>query len=339
MLQINVDNSSNIPIYLQIVNHITRAINEGSLPPGYKLPTVRQLAVVSGISQGTIKHAYDTLEQTGFIKKTRGSGTFINAPKKTRGQGSKALAMDVIDSFLDRMQELSFSLKDTRIYLDLKLREREQQGPSISVAAVDCCPEALSAMSEQIRGLAAHTDLRQYLLEDIIKSPGPFDPAADLVVTTPTHFKALSGKMAPGYELTRLVMTVAVSTAVDLAAIPADSRIGIACASQRFAQIILNACDKFCKLNHPMLTAFFNEDNSLAEMIKKCDRLILPPNYSFYTSPEEDLILKACQESHRPVNYIYNVEKGSLLYLEEQINRIYQASEEPRRRALNLTRG
>jgi DNA-binding transcriptional regulator YhcF (GntR family) len=335
MLQINIDNSTDTPIYLQIVNHISGAINQGSLPPGYKLPTVRQLAAASGISQGTIKHAYDTLEQTGFITKARGSGTFINAPKKTRVQGSKALAMDVIDSFLDRMQELSFSLKDTRIYLDLKLREREQLGPSISVTAVDCCPEALSAMSEQIRGLA-HTDLRQYLLEDIIKSPGPFDPAADLVVTTPTHFKDLSGKMAPGYELTRLVMTVAVSTAVDLAAIPADSRVGIACASRRFAQLILNACDKFCKLNHPILVAFFNEDN-LAEMIKKCDRLILPPNYSFYTSPAEDLILKACQESHRPVNYIYNVEKGSLLYLEEQINRIYQANEKPRHRALALS--
>jgi hypothetical protein len=245
--------------------------------------------------------------------------------------------MDVIDSFLDRMQELSISPRDTRIYLDLKLREREQQGPSISVAAVDCCPEALSAMSEQIRALA-HTDLHQYLLEDIIKSPGPFDPAVDLVVTTPTHFNDLSGKMTPGYELTRLVMTVAVSTAVDLAAIPADSRVGIACASRRFAQLILSACDKFCKLNHPILTAFFNEDNSLAGMIKKCDRLILPPNYFLYTSPAEDLILKDCQESHRPINYIYNVEKGSLLYLEEQINRIYQAHEEPRRRSLTLTR-
>jgi DNA-binding transcriptional regulator YhcF (GntR family) len=338
MLQIKVDNSADTPIYLQIVDHITRAIDRGNLPPGYKLPTVRQFAVASGISQGTIKHAYDTLEQTGVIKKTRGSGTFINAPKKTGGQGSKALAMDVIDSFLDRMQELSFSPRDTRIYLDLKLREREQQGPSLSVVAVDCCPEALSAMSEQIRGLA-HTDLRQYLLEDILKSPGPFDPAADLVVTTTTHFKDLSDKMAPGYELTRLVMTVAVSTALDLAAIPADSRVGIACASRRFAQLILNACNKFCKLNYPILTAFFNDENSLAGMIRKCDRLILPPNYSFYTSPEEDLLLKVCQESHRPINYIYNVEKGSLLYLEEQINRIYQANEEPRRRAMTLARG
>jgi DNA-binding transcriptional regulator YhcF (GntR family) len=338
MLQINIDYSAGTPLYLQIVDHIIGAINRGNLPPGYKLPTVRQFAVESGISQGTIKHAYDTLEQMGYIKKTRGSGTFINVPKQPRTQGSKALVMDVIDSFLDRMQELSVSPRDTRIYLDLKLREREQQGPSIHVAAVDCCPEALNAMSEQIQGLA-HTDLHQYLLEDIIKSPGPFDPAADLVVTTPTHFKDLSGKMAPGYELTRLVMTVAVSTALDLAAISADSRVGIACASRRFAQIILNACDKFCKLNHPILTAFFNEDNSLEEMIKQCDRLILPPNYFIYTSPAEDMLLKACQESHRPINYIYNVEKGSLLYLEEQINRIYQVQEEPRRRALSLTRG
>ncbi|WP_010258523.1 GntR family transcriptional regulator [Treponema primitia] len=326
MIQIHVDNSSETPIYVQIADQISGAINRGSLPPGYQLPTVRQFAIDSGISQGTIKHAYDALEQTKLIKKARGSGTFVNIPKQTRGEGAKAQAMDAIDALLNRMDELAFSHQDTRIFLDLKLREREQTVRFVSVAAVDCCPEALNAMSEQIRGLP-HTDISRFLLEDLIKSPVPFDPAADLVVTTPTHYADLAGKMAPGCDPVRLVMTVAVNTAVDLAAIAPDARVGIACASRRFAQLILNACDKFCKLKHPILKTYFNEGDSLARMVKKCDRLILPSNYSLFTSPEEDLILKSCQESHRPINYLYNIERGSLLYLEEQINRIYQANQ------------
>jgi hypothetical protein len=134
--------------------------------------------------------------------------------------------------------------------------------------------------------------------------------------------------MAPGYEPIRLVMTVAIGTAVDLAAIPADSRVGIACATPRFAQLILDACGKFCKLNHPILTAYFNDGESLAKLVKKCDRLILPPHHSLFSSPEEDQILKSSEESHRPIRYLYHIERGSLLYLEEQINRIYRAHQE-----------
>jgi DNA-binding transcriptional regulator YhcF (GntR family) len=327
MIQLQVDTSADTPLYLQIVDQITRAVSQGSLPPGYQLPTVRQFAATSGISQGTIKHAYDALEQTGFIKKTRGSGTFINTAKQTRGEGAKAQAMDAIDAFLDRMQGLSFSPQDIRIFLDLKLREREEHDRFVNVAAVDCCPEALSAMSEQIKGLP-HTELTQFLLEDLIKSSEPFDPLADLVVTTPTHFGDLSRKMAPGYHPIRLVMAITTGSAVDMAAIPPDTRVGVACVSRRFAQIILNTCTEFCKLKHPILTAYFNEGESLAKLIKKCDRLILPPNYSLFTSPAEDLLLKSCQESHKPIHYLYHIQRGSLLYLEEQINRIYQANQD-----------
>ncbi|MDR3343459.1 MAG: hypothetical protein LBT14_11870 [Treponema sp.] len=41
------------------------------------------------------------------------------------------------------MQELSFSLKDTRIFLDLKIREREHPVIQVQVAAVACSEESL----------------------------------------------------------------------------------------------------------------------------------------------------------------------------------------------------
>jgi hypothetical protein len=42
----------------------------------------------------------------------------------------------------------------------------------------------------------------------------------------------------------------------------------------------------------------------------------------------EALILKSVRESHRPIHYRYQVERGSLFYLEEQINRIYKSIRE-----------
>jgi hypothetical protein len=61
-----------------------------------------------------------------------------------------------------KMQELSFSLNDIRIFLDLKLWEREEQVQHVMVAAVDCNPEALSVMCGQIAELP-HTEVSTYL--------------------------------------------------------------------------------------------------------------------------------------------------------------------------------
>jgi DNA-binding transcriptional regulator YhcF (GntR family) len=84
-MRFNIESKSAIPIYQQIINQITQDVRQGSLPPGHKLPTVRQLASENGIAHGTIKHAYDLLEQAKLITKTRGSGTFIAGLKEGPG--------------------------------------------------------------------------------------------------------------------------------------------------------------------------------------------------------------------------------------------------------------
>ncbi|GHV51177.1 hypothetical protein AGMMS49579_06000 [Spirochaetia bacterium] len=323
-IQIKVHNGNSSPIYRQIADQITQGITMGNLGPASQLPTVRELAAETGISQGTIKHAYDMLEREGLIKKTRGSGTFVNAPKAAGSESAKAQAMRAIDTLLDRMQELSFSPRETRIFMELKLREREEQIRSVTVAAVDCSPEALSVMSGQILGLP-HTEVYKFLLDDVLNTPKRFDPATDLVVTTATHFEDLAGKMLNGHQPTRLVMAIATTTAVELAAIPPDIRLGIICASRRFARIMLRACEEYCKLKHPVATAYFGDGEEVSRLVKECNRLLLPPNHALFASPAEESLIKSGEQGHKPIQYRYQVERGSLLYLEEQINKIYQA--------------
>jgi GntR family transcriptional regulator len=326
MIQISAAAAEKTPIYQQIVDQISRDIALGALIPGYQLPTVRELAVTTGISQGTIKHAYDMLEQGGLIKKTRGSGTFVNLSKgPAGGEGTKAQALQAIDSFLDRMRELSFSPRDIRIFLDLKLREREEDTRHVTVSVVDCSPEALSVMYEQVLDLP-HTEVYKFLLDDVLEAPRQFDPATDLVVTTPTHYEDLTHKMPPGRQPIRLVMAIATDTALELARIPPETTLGIVCASRRFAQVMLRACDEYCRLDHPLSVAYLGEEDAVAELVKQCNRLLLPPNYLLFASPTEAAVLDACKGSHKPIHYRYEVERGSLLYLEEQINRIYRTN-------------
>ncbi len=66
------------PIYSQIYTQISSQIINGSLPPGTKLPGIRQIANELRISVIPVKMAWEELDKNGFIKTITGSGTFVN---------------------------------------------------------------------------------------------------------------------------------------------------------------------------------------------------------------------------------------------------------------------
>ena len=74
-----ISNSSNDPIYLQIVNQIKAMIMSGELSPGEALPSMRNLAMQMRVSLITTKRAYEELERDGFIETYTGKGSFVKA--------------------------------------------------------------------------------------------------------------------------------------------------------------------------------------------------------------------------------------------------------------------
>lgn len=76
-MKLNLDKSSDIPIYLQIVEHILEMIRSGELVNGEKLPTERELKNEYQISVGTVKSAYKMLAQMNKVVSVQGSGTYV----------------------------------------------------------------------------------------------------------------------------------------------------------------------------------------------------------------------------------------------------------------------
>jgi GntR family transcriptional regulator len=76
---LNVNPRSGVPIYLQLVEQIRRALEVGILRPGDPLPTVRQLASELTIAPNTIVKAYGELEALGLIESRAGAGTTVSA--------------------------------------------------------------------------------------------------------------------------------------------------------------------------------------------------------------------------------------------------------------------
>ncbi|MGN0682986.1 MAG: GntR family transcriptional regulator [Oscillospiraceae bacterium] len=76
-MDILLSNSSDEPIYAQIVSQIKAQIMNGTLATGEALPSMRVLAQQLRISVITTKRAYEDLEREGYIENFAGKGCFV----------------------------------------------------------------------------------------------------------------------------------------------------------------------------------------------------------------------------------------------------------------------
>ena len=120
-----LSNSSGVPYYRQIVNHVIYGVANGVLKPGEKLPTVRQLAVDLQINLNTISKAYSELELRGIINTQQGTGTFVseNSPELYPGEKVKGIEM-VCGRFLDEVAAMGVSTNEALSVLKKVEKER-----------------------------------------------------------------------------------------------------------------------------------------------------------------------------------------------------------------------
>jgi GntR family transcriptional regulator len=94
-----VDPRTGVPLYLQLIEQVKRAVALGSLAPGEQLPTVKSLAVNLTINPNTVARAYRDLERDGVIETSPGRGSFVRADGASTAQSHRAMD-DVANSVL-----------------------------------------------------------------------------------------------------------------------------------------------------------------------------------------------------------------------------------------------
>src|SRR5579872_1381310 len=78
-LYLHVDPLNGLPVYLQIVDQVRRAVAIGILKPGEQLPTVKQLATDLVVNPATISRSLRELEHLEIIQSLPGRGAFVRA--------------------------------------------------------------------------------------------------------------------------------------------------------------------------------------------------------------------------------------------------------------------
>ncbi|WP_304944580.1 GntR family transcriptional regulator [Vallitalea guaymasensis] len=77
MINVEISNTSEKPIYQQLFEQISSQIIKGDLKNNYSLPPIRTAAKELRISIITVKKAWEALERQGFIYTITGRGCFV----------------------------------------------------------------------------------------------------------------------------------------------------------------------------------------------------------------------------------------------------------------------
>ncbi len=65
-------------IFLQIADNLCRQVLDGTLKPGDRVPSVRDLAAEFEVNRNTVMRTYSNLEEAGIFDNKRGIGFFIS---------------------------------------------------------------------------------------------------------------------------------------------------------------------------------------------------------------------------------------------------------------------
>lgn len=74
---ISVNPQSPLPVFEQIIQSVCRAISEGLLRPGDRIPPIRDVAIGCGINRNTVAKAYKEMERVGLVLTRPGAGTRV----------------------------------------------------------------------------------------------------------------------------------------------------------------------------------------------------------------------------------------------------------------------
>lgn len=100
-----VDTSSAVPPFEQLRVQLLAQIENGELPAGTQLPTVRRLAADLGLAPNTVARTYRELEQGGFVRTAGRRGTVVAEPSLNVDDDARRSATD----FVRRMRALGLN--------------------------------------------------------------------------------------------------------------------------------------------------------------------------------------------------------------------------------------
>ncbi len=106
-----------IPIYLQLIGFIKRAIAAASVKDGEELPSRRYLSARLGINPNTVQKAFALLELEGLIVSRGGSGSVFTLPEEKIEEVKKELLKEDLEKTVSAMKRSGLNFEEAAALL------------------------------------------------------------------------------------------------------------------------------------------------------------------------------------------------------------------------------
>ncbi|NSW89413.1 MAG: GntR family transcriptional regulator [Firmicutes bacterium] len=296
-------------------------IEKGILKPGDRLLPERELARMMNIARGTINKAYVELEKNRILETVQGGGTFVSKRQDILEEGCKGKAVELINRVIDELEILRLKSKEIHTLFEIRMLEREKIQKKVRIAAVDCNPEALSIFKKQLSYIS-NVEIFIFLLDEVDSSSSPENIFTEfgIILTTSTHYGKLTGLHS---TLRDRIIQATVSpnrqTIIDLVTIAQGSTIGIICRSRKFLEIIMNSLKSLEIDTDKVKYAFEGPELNLDAFLKQT--FIISPDFIREAgSVQKPLFDLFSAGGGRIILFEYQIERGSMMYIEEQIS-------------------
>jgi GntR family transcriptional regulator len=125
---LRIEKGSAVPISRQIARQIGALCAAGSLSPGDRLPSVRELARQLGVNQNTILRVYERLCGDGLLEMRQGQGTFVAARAKANASpGQRARLIEELRQLARQGLSLGLSPEQFHDLVSIALEELKTQ--------------------------------------------------------------------------------------------------------------------------------------------------------------------------------------------------------------------
>ena len=259
---------------------------------------------------------YDRLQEMGDIEMTRRRGTFVKYVREDR-DSRKVMAMTAIDRMIRSLTELNFSPAEIQIFLNLKMREWGLKWSGVRVAMVTDYVELSAALERQLTQLG-NVRVSVCQLKQLREYPYSVDEQSDVILASAQDGQRLQSILPDGSKLIKLAFCVPPESAYALAR-ASDGALGVVCAEPGLAALVSNQLPEDVRRLRVLRA---DDADGRAAFFEGLDAVVVAPDWETYCDPELSRQIEGYRAANALVTFDYRIDEGSMLYLEERINRI-----------------
>jgi DNA-binding transcriptional regulator YhcF (GntR family) len=314
-LRIALDRSLPIPIGAQLKGQIEYGIVAGTLHPGERLPSVRELAAAESVAHVTVSHVYTALKRDGLITVRPGMGTYVteNGEGPRVGSGLTHLRR-LVDGMVVQALERGFTPSQINRMVTARLAGGRARRPSIAV--VGLFSQATGSYAREIAALLSDlgAEVSAHTMQCLREDPEELERlrANDLVLTVANRVKEVHDLVGSAHPPVRGLTFVAHPETIErLSALPGGLQIGVVTTFAEFLPTLLQGIGACMPLDRPPLCAVLSDLERVRWLLSEADVIVFASG--------SEAVLAEIPRAKPTIEYLHTPEPSSVAALRPQL--------------------